>query len=172
MTTLKLFRWFWAWDDEKEEAWLRGMAQKGWHFKSVSLPGNYTFEQGEPGDFVYRLDYFTEKKDILNYLQIFQDAGWEYMGEMNGWQYFRKHAVAGEELDIYSDNESKAKKYQRILFILVAILPILMINVINLNKMTDSFAQALTFFFFVFLIFYSYAIVKLGLRVTALKRKL
>lgn len=171
MTTLNLFHWFWAWDDDKEEAWLREMAQKGWHFKSVSLPGNYTFEQGEPRDFVYRLDYLTEKKDILNYLQIFQDAGWDYMGQMNGWQYFRKQAVAGEELDIYSDNESKAKKYQRILFILVAILPILMVNVINLNKMTDSFAQALTFLFFVFLSFYGYSIVRLGMRVNALKKK-
>lgn len=172
MITLKLFRWFWAWDDDKEEAWLRGMAQKGWHFKSVALPGNYTFEQGEPRDYVYRLDYLTEKKDILNYLQIFQDAGWDYVGEMNGWQYFRKEAIPGEEMDIFSDNESKAKKYQRILFILVAILPILIFNVINLNKMTDSFAQALTFFFFCFLIFYSYSIIRLGLRVTALKRKL
>ncbi len=48
MTTLKQFRWFWAWDDEKEEKWLRDMAKKGWHFTSVSLPGNYYFEQGEP----------------------------------------------------------------------------------------------------------------------------
>jgi hypothetical protein len=172
MTTLKLFRWFWAWDDDKEEAWLRGMAQKGWHFKSVALPGNYTFEQGEPRDFVYRLDYFTEKKDILNYLQIFQDAGWEYMGEMGAWQYFRKEAIPGEEMDIFSDKESKAKKYQRILFILVAILPILVVNINNLNRMTDSFTQALTFVFFFFLILYGYAIIKLGMRVNALKRKL
>jgi len=29
MTTMKQFHWFWAWDDEKEENWLREMAQKG-----------------------------------------------------------------------------------------------------------------------------------------------
>ena len=56
MTTLKKFRWFWAWDDEKEEQWLREMAQKGWHLLSVSIPGNYTFEQGAPKGYVYRLD--------------------------------------------------------------------------------------------------------------------
>ncbi len=172
MTTIKLIRWFWAWDDNKEEAWLREMAQQGWHLQSVGLPGRYAFEQGEPRDVVYRLDYFTEKKDILNYLQIFQDAGWEYAGEMNGWQYFRKEAVQGEELEIFSDNESKARKYQRILFILVALLPILLVNINNLNKMTDSFAQALTFFFFCFLLFYGYSIIRLGIRVNDLKKKI
>ncbi len=172
MTTLKLFRWFWAWDDDKEESWLREMAQQGWHLRSVALPGRYTFEQCEPRDFVYRLDYFTEQKDIVNYLQIFQDAGWEYMGEMNSWRYFRKEAFQGEALEIFSDNESKARKYQRILFILVAILPILIVNVNNLNRLSNPFFEVLTFVFFCILIFYGYIIIRLSMRVNALKKKL
>ena len=63
MTTMKQFHWFWAWDDEKEEAWLREMAQKGWHFQSVTPPGNYTFEKGEPRDDVYRLDRFVDNQN-------------------------------------------------------------------------------------------------------------
>ena len=43
MTTMKQFHWFWGWDDEKEENWLREMAQKGWHFKSVGMPGTADF---------------------------------------------------------------------------------------------------------------------------------
>ena len=46
------------------------------------------------------------------------------MGDMNSWQYFRKTVLNGETPEIFSDNESKAKKYQRILLILVAVLPI------------------------------------------------
>ena len=172
MTTLKLTRWFWAWDDDKEESWLREMAQQGWHLRSVALPGRYTFEQGEPRDFVYRLDYFTEQKDIVNYLQIFQDAGWEYVGEMNSWRYFRKEAFQGEALEIFSDNESKARKYQRILFILVAFLPILIVNVNNLNRLSNPFFEVLTFVFFCILIFYGYIIIRLSMRVNALKKKL
>ncbi|MBI3172657.1 MAG: DUF2812 domain-containing protein [Chloroflexi bacterium] len=172
MTTLKLFRWFWAWDDDKEEGWLREMARQGWHLQSVALPGRYTFEQGEPRDFVYRLDYFTEQKDIVHYLQIFQDAGWEYVGEMNSWRYFRKETVQGESLEIFSDNESKARKYQRILFILVAILPILIVNVNNLNRLSDPFLEILTFFFFCVLILYGYTIIRLSMRINALRKKL
>ena len=93
MTTTKKFHWFWAWEDEKEEAWLREMSQKGQHFRSVSPPSTYIFEKGEPIDYVYRLDYFTNRKDRSNYLQIFQDAGWDYKGEMGGWQYFRQESI-------------------------------------------------------------------------------
>lgn len=171
MTALKKFRWFWAWEDEKEEAWLRELAQKGWHFKSVSLPGNYIFEQGGPRDYVYRLDFFTGHKDKANYLLIFQDAGWEYMGEAGSWQYFRKEAVNGEALEIYSDNESKSKKYQRILFIFVALIPIFVVNLNNLNKHPGTFYEVITFMVFCILIFFGYAIIRLGLRINQLKNR-
>jgi len=172
MTTMKQFRWFWAWDDEKEEVWLREMALKGWHFKSVSLPGNYAFEQGEPRDDVYRLDYFHDSKDKADYLQLFLDAGWDYMGEMNNWQYFRKTVLNGEAPEIFSDNESKSKKYQRILLFLVVFLP-LYINAINLvNKRQDTFSLVFTIIMFVFLIFYGIAIARLGMRINQLKKKI
>jgi hypothetical protein len=172
MTTLKQFRWFWAWDDEKEEKWLRDMSTKGWHFKSVSLPGNYYFEQGEPKDYVFRLDYLPDRKDMVTYLQIFQDAGWDYMGEMNNWQYFRKEAVNGEVPEIFTDNESKSKKYQRILLILVVFMPIMMINLNNLKDETIPFFEVLGFIFFCFFLMYTYAIIRLGLRVLKLSKKL
>ncbi len=172
MTTLKQFHWFWAWDDDKEEAWLREMAQKGWHFKSVTLPGYYHFEQGEPRNDFYRLDFFINPKAKADYVQLFWDAGWEYLGEMGSWQYFRKTAHENETLEIFSDNESKSKKYQRILLFLVVFLPIY-INAINLlNKHQDTLSLILTFFMFMFMILYGYSIIRLGMRVNQLKKKL
>lgn len=86
MTTLKQFRWFWAWDDDKEEAWLREMANKGWHFVSISGLGNHTFVQVQARDVVYRLDHMPNDKDKVDYVQLFQDAGWDYAGQsFNGW---------------------------------------------------------------------------------------
>lgn len=172
MTTMKVFHWFWAWDDDKEEAWLRKMAQKGWHFQSASPPGNYTFESGQPRDYVFRLDFFRDDKEKPNYLQLFLDAGWDYMGEMNNWQYFRKEVVDGVAPEIFSDNESKAKKYQRLLFILVALLP-LYVNAINLvNKRSGAAFEIFTFLMFLFIILYGYAIVRLFTRVNQLKKRL
>lgn len=172
MTTLKKFHWFWAWDDDKEEAWLREMAQQGWHFKSVTLPGYYQFEQGAPRNDFYRLDFFIDPKAKGDYVQLFLDAGWDYLGEMGSWQYFRKTAQGNETPEIYSDNDSKSKKYQRILLILIVLLPIY-INFINLlNKNQDTVSQLLTFLMFSFMFFYGYSIIRLVTRVNRLKKKL
>lgn len=173
MTTMKQFHWFWAWDDEKEEIWLREMSQKGWHFKSVSFPGNYIFEQGEPIDYVYRLDYFTNRKDMPGYLQIFEDAGWDYMGEMNSWQYFRQDAVNGQALEIFTDNASKAKKYQRIMIFLVILLPVFLNTIVIANRGADSgLIQMVTFMMSMLLLLYIYAMVRLLLRISQLRKKM
>ncbi|MCP4165026.1 MAG: DUF2812 domain-containing protein [Chloroflexi bacterium] len=177
MTTREQFHWFWAWDDEKEEAWLREMSQKGWHLKSVSFPGSYIFEQGEPIDYVYRLDYFTNRKDMAGYLQIFEDAHWDYMGEMNGWQYFRQQAIAGEAPEIYSDNESKVKKYQRILMFLVILFPVFFspIMVISRGPANNGIIQVITMVITIVigvaLLLYVYGMARLLLRITQLKKK-
>ena len=170
MTTMKQFHWFWAWDDEKEETWLREMAKSGWHFKSVTLPGNYVFEQGMPRDDVYRLDYLFNRKDMVNYLQIFQDAGWDYMGEMNSWQYFRKEARDGEIPEIYSDNESKSKKYQHIMLVLIIFLPIFANFTSILSRGDSDIMHILELFWAVWMVFYVYAMVRLLRRILQLKK--
>jgi len=124
MTTISKFKWFWAWQDEKEEAWLHEMAQQGLHLRSVTGPGYYEFEMGEPRNEYYRMDYILDRKDYQNYLQLFKDAGWEHLGEMGGWQYFRTKAEGTAIPEIYTDKDSKAQKYQRLVTILVVFLPI------------------------------------------------
>jgi hypothetical protein len=167
---MEQFRWFWAWEDEKEEAWLREQAQKGWHLRTVSFPGFYVFESGEPRDDVYRLDYFMDKKEMPSYLQLFKDAGWEHVGQMNNWQYFRKTAVGGETPEIFSDNESKAKKYQRILVILVVFSPIYANFIRITNQASGTFFEIFTFLMFLLFLFYLYAVLKLIQRVSQLRK--
>jgi hypothetical protein len=118
-------KWFWAWQDEKEEAWLSEMAREGLHLEQVGLPGRYTFRKGEPENFIYRLDYQSlHSKDKESYLQLFEDAGWEHVGDMSGWVYFRIKSENGEVPEIYSDAKSKKGKYERIITYLIIILPI------------------------------------------------
>ncbi len=168
MTTMKKFRWFWAWEDEKEESWLREMSQQGWHFKSVSIPHNYTFEQGEPTDYVYRLDYFIDQKNVEEYQQIFEDAGWDYMGKMSGWQYFRQEAVHGQELEIFTDNSSKAKKYQRLTLSLSAILPVFLFT---FSIAGNGIYRAATLLMGLIFVFYAYTMIRLLLRISQLRKK-
>jgi len=171
MTTITKFHWFWAWDDEKEEAWLREMSQNGWHLSSVGIPGFYKFDQGFSKDYVYRLDFIRDRKDYDNYLQLFIDTGWDHLGEMGGWQYFRMESINGENLEIYSDNESKANKYQRILLLLVIILP-LVINGLMIVSRRRGISDVFGIIFIGFILIYIYGITRILMRIGKLKKKI
>ena len=171
MSTVKKFHWYWAWQDEKEEAWLREQSLEGLHLKNVSFPSVYTFEEGEPTDYAYRLDYFIDRKDMPTYLQIFEDAGWEYLGEMSGWQYFRTESVDGEAPEIYTDNASKAKKYERLILYLVIFLPIYL-NFFNISNRSDAgHMQIFSVIMHGFMLLYIYAMIRLVTRAIRLKKK-
>jgi len=167
-TTICKYKWFWAWQDDKEEAWLTQMSQEGLHLASLGFPGFYFFTAGEPTNYVYRLDFVTDSKDYQNYLQLFKDAGWEHMGHMGGWQYFRTLAGEGELPEIYSDTDSKIQKYRRLLAYLAIFLPI-MIVVISGGRVAPFFV-GVQVVCAVFLIVYIFAVVKLFGRVRELKQ--
>jgi hypothetical protein len=168
--TVHKFKWFWAWQDEKEEAWLRAMSQQGWHLVSARPFGVYYFRGGDKSDYVYRLDYQTNRKDKGNYLQLFQDAGWEYIGEMSGWQYFRKRAESRESPEIYTDVESKITKYKRLLGYLLIFLPIYTVVFVNAFRSYPYSWWGITrIIIFVILLLWAYIIIRLSLRIRQLK---
>jgi hypothetical protein len=171
------FKWFWAWQDEAEEAWLEKMSQKGYHLISIGPPCFYKFTVGESRNYTYRLDYQNfYKKDKQEYLQLFQDAGWEHIGEMSAWQYFRKEAKAGEVNEIFTDVESKAAKYKRVL-VYVAFFYIIMMVVLVGQISRDSpypwwgIIHGIRIFLLVILLFFSYAIIRLAIRIKQLTRR-
>jgi hypothetical protein len=169
--SMRKFKWFWAWQDEAEEAWLRKMSNEGWHFSGMSMPTIYAFRSGEPMDYVYRLDYRSYwKMDKEDYLQLFSDSGWEYVEEMAGWHYFRKLAREGEELEIYTDAESKIGKYQRLLAFLGILMLPLFFAFFNLRNPTYGWMSTIQVFIFLLLVLYVYAIIKIFLRINQLKR--
>lgn len=104
-------------DYEEEEIWLREQHRKGWKLVNTNLPVFYHFVKCEPEDVVYRLDYKNEKGNS-NYMQMFEDYGWEYFNECMGWLYFRKPASEMDsdmDAEIFSDDESKLDMLRHIL---------------------------------------------------------
>lgn len=164
-------KWFWAWQDEKEEAWLSEMAREGLHLEAVSL-GRYKFRKGAPADYVYRLDYQSlRSKDKESYLQLFEDTGWEHVGDMSGWMYFRIKASEGESPEIFSDTESKMGKYQRVMIYLVIFLPIMMILRPTTAGRYGPFSVVVEALFAVLFLLYSFAMVMLFRRMNQVKGK-
>ena len=110
------FKWFTVPEWEKEENWLREQHKKGWRLVRATAPGIYKFQQCEPQDVIYQLDYNEEGMNHLGeYIQMFHDCGWEYVTAMVGYAYFRKPAEEMvEDEGIFCDNASKMDMIERV----------------------------------------------------------
>lgn len=166
------FKWFWAWQDEKEEDWLSEMSRQGWHLLEPGLLGFYVFQAGPPKKYIYRLDFQSDyQMDKDEYLKLFADAGWQHLGKMGGWQYFRKAVRADESAEIFTDADSKIAKYRRLILYLVTLLPILTFSLIMLpNWRPGIFTSILLVIFGGFFILYAVAMLALLRRINQLKR--
>ena len=121
-------------DYDREALYLRKMHAEGWKLKRVSysillVAIKYTFEECQPEQVSYQLDFYPMKKsERASYLQLFKDCGWEHIIDFNGFSYFRK-LHSGIELDtefeIYNDATGKLAMVKRIL--IMRMLPILLL---------------------------------------------
>jgi hypothetical protein len=174
-TTITKFRIFLSWQDDKEEAWLGSMSREGWHLESFGFPGIYTFRKGIPKNYTYRLDFQTSRmKDKQVYLQLFQDAGWEYLREYYAWQYFRKEARPGEEPEIHTDPESKIQKYERIIWIPILYMSAMVALSTNIHTTQPGhgvFGDVLAFIMDLIALFYAITVMAIWYRIRRLKRK-
>jgi hypothetical protein len=127
-----VFKVFFAWQEKKEEDWLRQMSKEGWHLNKVGF-FNYEFIKGEPKDIIYKFDYkpFRSEK-IDDYITLFEDSGWEYVAKFAGWFYFRTEAKGNFNLELYNDNASKIRKYITLRWILIIACAPVVYNLPNL----------------------------------------
>ena len=100
--TKKIWKLFFVWDFEKEEAWLNQMAMAGWTLCHVGFC-NYTFEKTEPGEYIVRMEM---RKSDEAYREFMADAGIEYIDRLLQWHYYKKRSELGP-FDLYSDIDSR-----------------------------------------------------------------
>ena len=163
----KTVKFFSVAEYEQEQEYLREQHKKGWKLVEVSGLCCFTFESCEPEDVVYQLDYNADrKKGMSEYIQMYQDCGWDYICDYVGYSYFRKPVAAmQEEEEIFNDNSSKLDMIDRVfkrrmIPLLVAfgliICPQLYFTAIN----TDPFARYMFGFYCVLFVFYVVIFVK------------
>ena len=167
-------KWFWAWNDDKEEIFLEDMAAMGFELISVGL-GRYKFEEGKPKKIKYQLDFKgLTKMSEQEYLQIYEDAGWKNAHRLGSWYYFSKEYEEGDspDISIFSDNKSRLEKYRRLIFFMLIIGFPLYYNVIILFPGLDQteFIFPKFYFFFriiaiILIILHAGAMVKLVMKI-------
>ena len=166
-------------DWEKEEQYLQKRHREGWKFVKISLPGFYHFEKRTPEDVIYQLDYNEEglqHKD--EYVQMFQDCGWEYIQDFGGYSYFRKPVclMQGQE-EIFCDDESRLDMMRRgfagrYLPILVILMLLILPNLFEQFQSSDADAPILLVLFLILLAVYAWAVASFGYRYRKLKKRL
>jgi hypothetical protein len=109
-----MFRIKYFLDFAKEEKWLNEMAHGGWEL--VKVDAVYHFQPADPQDALIRIDYrnFHSRADYENYVTLFEDSGWQHVAgsRHTGLQYFKRVSPASAE-DIFSDDRSRAERFQR-----------------------------------------------------------
>lgn len=106
-------------DYEKEESWLNHMSQQGWHLKQYTWC-RYVFERGEPGKYIYRLEFLKNlpgHSESLQYIQFLEDSGIEVVSTYFRWIFMRRPAELGA-FDVFSDISSKIEHYKKIRLLL------------------------------------------------------
>ncbi|NQI72770.1 DUF2812 domain-containing protein [Streptococcus suis] len=114
METKTEIHFFFLPDFEKEEVYLAEQHRQGWKFVQNYLGFLFVFEKCQPEEVVYQLDFKPRGQDKSEYIQMFADYGWDYIGDCNHFSYFRKSESLGE-VELYSDRQSKFEMIDRII---------------------------------------------------------
>lgn len=136
-------KWFTVMDYEKEAEYLSDMHAKGWKLNRVKYLGTYYFEECEPAEYSYQLDYNQDAaKEKDEYIQMFADCGWEYIQDFVGYSYFRKPVEEGcEAEEIFCDDDSRIEMMKRVfrgrILPLIVIFMCLVINCFTYGPRAD-----------------------------------
>lgn len=170
------FRWFNIVEYEKEEDYLSKRHLEGWKFKSVTLPGIYTFEKCEPENVVYQLDYNKDgKKHQREYVQMFEDCGWEYLTDFDGYCYFRKPAdKMDQKEEIFCDDTSRLDMLKRIFW--GRVIPLIAIFCCLISQLaisaTEHGGQRATIVFAILLVIYLITFLQFAVKYLAFRKRI
>lgn len=94
------------------ENWLEQMAEKGWHPVKVGQWNSIAmrFAEGEPKKYRYVADMQPLPKK--NYRQIYEEFGWEFVGQMASMMVWRRE-YENERPESFSDASSRKDRNKR-----------------------------------------------------------
>lgn len=176
--TKKQFKYFSLAQYKQEQDYLQKMHRNGWKLTHISCLSVYHFEKCTPEDVVYQLDFQTEVTDQSEYIQMFQDCGWEYLLDCVGYSYFRKPVAEmdGPE-EIFCDDESRLDMMRRIykkrmvpliIMFFCCIIPQLLRTIANAKE--SSLDRSLSILFVVAFMLYIVSFVTFGIQFFQYKR--
>lgn len=146
----KVNKIFFVWQEKEERKFLEDMALNGYILTKYKL-GKYYFKEETPREVIYQFDFkgidnISEKE----YLQIYEDSGWNNVKAGGGWYYFYIDKKENIDTHIFSNNKSVIQKYRRVLgFLMLTGFPIYYQLIIVFPNMDSTKLVFPKFYFFV-----------------------
>lgn len=116
---MKRIQWFSAFRyvvPAQYEEWFENLASKGWHPTKVHQWSSLAmvFEKGKPRKYKYCVDLQAKRRK--DYMTIYQDFGWEYIGQMASMHLWRKPYEGDNKPESFTDKDSMAKRNRRFVY--------------------------------------------------------
>lgn len=115
--TKKVWNFFTIAQWEEEEQWLNEMARNGYNLIGVKCFVRYIFEQGTPGEYIYKLDLpdnLEHGMDDKAYCNFLAECGIDVVCKQKQWLFLRKKAADGpfnEHGDMFAKLKMTNKAY-------------------------------------------------------------
>ena len=139
---MKVKRWKLFLDFAKEEEWLNKKVAEGLAMTHYTL-GRYTFEECAPEEYIYRIELLRHKvtdPNNVKYIRFIEDSGAEHVDSYLNWVYFRKKTAEGS-FEIYTNLESRIAHYQRIIRLLLLLVPLFLVAYFSFGSTVISFVE-------------------------------
>lgn len=182
MSTKTVVKFFTITDYEKEQDYLSMEHKHGWKLSHITFPFFYHFEECEPEEVVYQLDYNPDRyKNFKQYTEMFDDCGWAYICDFVGYSYFYKAVKEmNDNEEIFNDDGSKKDMLDRVfkgrmipLFVIFGLIifpNILLCGYQSITYKDPIFFNILIMFLCMFIL-YTLIIVRWIFKYKSLKRK-
>lgn len=99
------------WHIEEQEAWFSDMSKQGWKLEKLTL-WTAVFVEMEPEELRYRIEIANRDKHLEEaHIQLYQDAGWEYVTSRRYIHIFREKE-AGKAFELHTDPSVQAESIE------------------------------------------------------------
>lgn len=101
----------------QEQAWLEEEAARGNILQKIKTPCFYWFQQETPQNLVYRYDFVPSGKTQEDCIDLYEQYGWNYVGQINDFLLFVHSGAAKSRFipELFSSQESRDEMVQRII---------------------------------------------------------
>lgn len=165
-------KWFWSWNLEKGEKWLRKKSEEGFQLYKVSL-GRYYFKEEKSKKYKYEiqlLSIFNINNENEKYIEFLDEMGVELVDRLWMWGYFRK-LDNEDSFEIFSDIDSKMKNLVKLRFLCLFALNLNVLSVIINNISSNDGNKFMGLISSIFIIILATGIGILSKKLRKLKRE-